>query len=163
MVLTAQSALQHLPHSHTDVLGCHAKRQLHLRSNLVFSVLLKDTSTCSWSDRFEPPTGRLVDDPLHLLIHSCSLCFKSTTKPHKCRSLHVDSLIVLISVRMYIYLLLRLISFLRCWLQFTLITSSSDQKYSENSSWCCIQALSDTCSFRFVFDLFGLVTSCLVL
>ena len=34
-------------HSYTDDGCCHARRQLLIRSNLGFSILLKDTSTCS--------------------------------------------------------------------------------------------------------------------
>ena len=40
-------------HSYTDGEGCHARRQLLIRSNLGFSILLKDT----WQPGFEP------DDP----------------------------------------------------------------------------------------------------
>ena len=40
--------LPHSPfHSHTDGGGCHARCQLHIRSNLGFSFLLKATLTCS--------------------------------------------------------------------------------------------------------------------
>ena len=34
-------------YSYTNGRGCHARCQLHIRSNLGFSILLKDTSTCS--------------------------------------------------------------------------------------------------------------------
>ena len=47
---TAQSTV-HMPHSHThsytDDRGYNARRQLLIRSNLWFSILLKDTSTCN--------------------------------------------------------------------------------------------------------------------
>ena len=33
--------------SHTEVRGCHVRCQLHIRSNLGFSILLRDSSTCS--------------------------------------------------------------------------------------------------------------------
>ena len=63
MVLITQSALQHLhPISHTDVLGRLARCQLHLRSNFVFSVLLKDTSTCSSAQ--QGGVGIRASDPL---------------------------------------------------------------------------------------------------
>ena len=38
-------------HSYTDGRGCPASCQLHIRSNLGFSNLLKGTSACSWGSR----------------------------------------------------------------------------------------------------------------
>ena len=60
-------------HSYADGGGCHARCQLQAtRGNLGFSILLKDTSTCSWGEPgFEPVTFRLLYDPLDLLSYSC--------------------------------------------------------------------------------------------
>ena len=67
-LLTAQSTLQYVPHSqaYTDDGGCHA-RCLFIRSSLGFSILLKDTSTCSED---EPVTLRSLVDPLCPLSNS---------------------------------------------------------------------------------------------
>ena len=60
------------PHSYTDGGGCHASCQLHIRSNLGFSILLKDTLTCSsaqpggaWIRTFQT-----LDDPLYPMSFS---------------------------------------------------------------------------------------------
>ena len=56
----------------TDGRGHHASCQLHIRSNLGFSILLKDTSTCSSAQPslgelgFEPATLRSLADLLQL-------------------------------------------------------------------------------------------------
>ena len=55
-------------HSYTDGGNCHARRQLLIRSNLGFGILLKDTSTCSCRD--SAGTFRLLDDPLYQLSYS---------------------------------------------------------------------------------------------
>ena len=61
-------------HSYTDGGGYHTRHQLLIRSNLGFSILLKDTLTCSWKEPgFEPPTFRLLDKPLYLLTYSRTL------------------------------------------------------------------------------------------
>ena len=54
------TTLVRFTHSCTDGGGCHARCQLLIRTNLGFSVLLKDTLTCR---QVEPATFRLLDDP----------------------------------------------------------------------------------------------------
>lgn len=79
---TTQSALQsmsHSPHSHTDGSGCHARRQLLFRKDLMlnihplsileFNILPKHTLTRRLG--IQPPTFWLVDDQLYLLSYSC--------------------------------------------------------------------------------------------
>ena len=59
--------LPHSPfHSHTDGGGCHARCQLHIRSNLGFSFLLKATLTCS--SAHSGGTGILISG-----IRTCNL------------------------------------------------------------------------------------------
>ena len=51
--------------------SCHAGCCTATESNLGFSVLPKDTSTCGLEEPgIEPLTFRLVDDALYLLRHS---------------------------------------------------------------------------------------------
>ena len=55
-------------HSHTDGRGCHAGWHLFIRSNLGFSILLKDTWTCSLEEPgIQPTTFWLLDNPPWLL------------------------------------------------------------------------------------------------
>ena len=104
---------QHLPHSPIDGRGCHARCQLFIRSNLGFSILLKDTMTCSWGSReFEPATFPLLDDLFHLLCPTTTLF---------CTSVHgfvpfisvvtaLTANLVSLNILCYTFLCLRLIS-----------------------------------------------------
>ena len=64
-------------HSYADGRGCHARRRLLIRSSLGFSILLQDTSTCSWGEPgFEPsnlPITRRPALPAELQLPQCAL------------------------------------------------------------------------------------------
>ena len=61
-------------HSYTDGRGCHARCQMHMRRNLEFSILLKDTLTCSSAQ----PGGAGIQTPfkptIEIITLSCTGC-----------------------------------------------------------------------------------------
>ena len=79
-------------HSYTDGRNCHARCQLHFRSNLGFSILLKDTSTCSSAQQTSnllitrrpalPPEIQLPRCFLYLLLPGLPLLISAGQQLH---------------------------------------------------------------------------------
>ena len=83
-------------HSYTDGGCCHARRQLLIRSNLGFSILLKDTSACRWGEngirtRDRPITRRPA---LPAELHTGKILIFDAHNPHKMTPFTIRSWII---------------------------------------------------------------------
>ena len=75
-------------HSDTDGGGQHARCQLLIRSNAGFSILLKDTSACSWGNQGKQTSNLIrqpalppeLQTPTMLHVKTGTVCFQNLSK-----------------------------------------------------------------------------------